>query len=208
MSRRKNPAMPATDFGFLLVEGGDEESVCRSLAGPAWSGLCCWKAEGREDLPNLARLARNDPNFRYARSAGIVLDMESDATATRGLTERTLEGLGAPAAFVHGSFTGSPRAGAFLAPDGVSLGAIELLCRRAVRDTKLSVCVDQLIACAGNPHAAHANSRAAEDKGWLKAYLGMTSKPDLRFYQAFDAPQGIDPMHPAFAPLRAFILSL
>jgi hypothetical protein len=95
-----------------------------------------------------------------------------------------------------------------LTPDGASIGAIETLCRRAVRDQNLAACVDQLVACAGDPHAAHGNPRAAEDKGWLRAYLGMTLDPDLRFYQAFAHPQGIDAMHPAFESLRTFILAL
>ena len=71
MRRRQNPSMPSVDFGLLLVEGGDEVAICQILAGPASSRLCCWKADGR-DLPNLARLARNDPNFLHARSVGVM----------------------------------------------------------------------------------------------------------------------------------------
>jgi uncharacterized protein DUF3226 len=206
--KRKNPSMPASDFGLLLVEGGDEDSICRILAGPAWGNLCCWKADGR-DLPSQARLAKNDPNFRYARSVGVVLDIENDLAIARVLARETLAVLGATAPFVHGDLTGSPpRLGAFLTPDGTNPGAIETICRTAVRDRRLSACVDQLVSCAGIPHATHGNPRAAEDKGWLKAYLGMTPEPDLRFYQAFDHPQGIDAAHPAFAPLRDFILAL
>lgn len=63
-------------------------------------------------------------------------------------------------------------------------------------------------AAPGHPHAAHGNSRAAEDKGWLRAYLGMMLEPDLRFHQAFEHPQGIDAAHAAFAELRTFVLSL
>jgi hypothetical protein len=207
MSRRQNPSMPAVDFGLLLVEGGDEHSVCQHMAGHAWNQLCCWKADGR-DLPNQARLARNDPNFRYARSIGVVLDAESDLLAAHSLAHETLAVFGAAGPVMHGVVTGSPRLGMFLSPDGVGLGSIETLCRRAVRDQGLAACVDQLVACAGNPHAAHGNPRAAEDKGWLRAYLGMTLDPDLRFHQAFTHPQGIDAMHPVFASLRAFILAL
>jgi hypothetical protein len=199
--------MPSAEFGLLLVEGGDELAVCQILAGPASSQFCGWKADGR-DLPNLARLARNDPNFRYARSVGVILDMENNVALAHGLADETLAVLGATSPVVHGVLTGSPRVGAFFSPDGTSLGAIETLCRRAVRDQGLSACVDQLVVCAGTPHTAHGNPRAAEDKGWLRAYLGMILDPDLRFHQAFEHPQGIDAMHPAFASLRAFILSL
>lgn len=53
-----------------------------SSGGQAWSQLCGWKADGR-DLPNLARLAKNDVNFRYARSVGVVLDVESNLAEAR-----------------------------------------------------------------------------------------------------------------------------
>jgi hypothetical protein len=207
MSRRQNLPMPATAFGLLLVEGGDEFAVCRVLADQAWSGLCCWKADGR-DLPNLARLAQNDPNFRFARSVGVVLDIENDVAAAQRLANDTLAAVGATGPAVHGVLRGSPPLGAFLTPDGASPGAIETLCRQAVRDPRLAACVDQLVGCAGTPHAAHGNPRAAEDKGWLRAYLGMILDPDLRFHQAFDHPQGIDAQHAAFASLMAFVLAL
>jgi hypothetical protein len=207
MTRRSNRQLPSSEFGLLLVEGGDELAVCEVLAGDAWRGLCGWNAHGR-DLPSLARLATRDPNFAHARSVGIVLDVESDLETARRLAIETLDVLGATREFVHGAVRGEPRIGAFLSPDGASPGSIETLCRRAVRDRSLADCVDQLVACAGTPHRAHGNPQAAADKGWLKAYLGMTLAPDLRFHQALRHPQGIDPAHPAFVPLREFILAL
>lgn len=207
MRRHQNPPMPATAFGLLLVEGGDELAACRILAAATWSGLCGWKADGR-DLPNLARLARNDPNFRFARSVGVVLDIESDLVAAQNLANDTLAVFGATGPVMHGALSGSPPLGAFLTPDGANPGAIETLCRQAVRDPRLAACVDQLLGCAGTPHAAHGNPRVAEDKGWLRAYLGMILEPNLRFHQAFDHPQGIDAQHAAFASLRAFVLAL
>jgi hypothetical protein len=108
MSRRQNPPMPGTAFGLLLVEGGDELAVCRIVAGQAWNGLCGWKADGR-DLPNLARLARNDPNFGFVRSVGIVLDAENDVVAAQSLANDTLAALGATGPAVHGILGGSPR---------------------------------------------------------------------------------------------------
>jgi hypothetical protein len=139
---------------------------------------------------------------------GIVIDAETSIVAAQLLVNETLQALGFTAPFVHGTLTGTPRIGAFLSPDGVNPGAIETLCRRAVQDASLAACVDQLVHCAGHPHSTHGNPRAAEDKGWLKAYLGMLSDPSLRFHQAFMHPRGIDASHPAFAGLRAFILAL
>jgi hypothetical protein len=159
-------------------------------------------------LPNLARLARNDPNFRFARSVGVVLDIENDVAGAQCLANDTLAALGATGPAMHGMLSGSPALGVFLTPDGANLGAIETLCRQAVRDARLAVCVDQLIGCAGTPHAAHGNPRAAEDKGWLRAYLGMILDPNLMFHQAFDHAQGIDAQHAAFGSLRTFILTL
>jgi hypothetical protein len=207
MSLRPRQRMPSTPFGLLLAEGGDEIAVCRVLAGSAGADLCCWNAGGR-DLPNQARLALADPNFRFARSVGVVLDIEGDLAGTRHLAAETLAIFGATAPLVHGVLAGGPpRLGAFLSPDGLGPGSIETLCRAAVHDRALAACVDQLVGCAGSPHRDRANARVAEDKGWLKAYLGMLPEPDLRFHQAF-VPGGIDADHAAFDALRAFVRSL
>lgn len=207
MSARANPGMPATPFGLLLAEGGDEIAVCNVLAGNAATELCCWNARGR-DLVNLARLAMADPNFRYARSVGILIDVEDNLVSAQQLATATLGVLGGTTPFVHGVLSEtSPRVGAFLSPDGASPGSIETLCRQAVHDRALAACVDQLVACAGAPHANRSNARVAEDKGWLKAYLGMLPEPDLRFHQAF-VSGGIDASHAAFDALRAFVRAL
>lgn len=207
MTKRQNPTMPSSEFGFLLVGGGDELSLCQHLAGGPKPSLWCWNAGGR-DFAAQARLAKNDPNFRFARSVGIVLDAEHDLAAARMAAQDALNVLGATNAFVHSELTGSPRMGVFLLPDGQAAGAIETLCRSAVRDQKLAACTDALVACAGQPHAANINARANEDKGWLRAYLGMISPPDRRFFQALDHPQGIDLNHSVFDPLRQFLRAL
>lgn len=129
MSRPQNPSLPSVDFGLVLVEGGDERAIVQILAGQAWTQLRCWNAGGR-DLPNLARLARNDPNFRHARSVGVILDVENSVADAHRIAQETLAVLGATSPGVHGVLTGSPRLGLFLSPDGTGLGAIETLCRR------------------------------------------------------------------------------
>jgi hypothetical protein len=198
MSRRPRPVFPSTSFGLLLVEGGDERSVCQAVTDPStWSGLVCWPADGRDDLVNLARAALNAPNSAHIRSVGVVLDAEEDIPAALGLAARTL-------AVFENTPVATSRRTSFLMPDGVSPGAIETLCRRAVRNVALAACVDQLVNCAGSPHSLHARA----DKGWLRAYLGMTADPNLRPDQAFTAPDGIDSTHAAFDPLRAFLLAL
>lgn len=92
----------------------------------------------------------------------------------------------------------------FVMPDNVQLGATETLCRQAVRNAALAACTDALERCSG----AMGSTRARRDKGWLKAYLAMLPDPSLRFDQALAEPMGLDPMHAAFAPLRAFLLAL
>ncbi len=209
MSRRANPPLPPTPFGLLLVEGGDERGVCEAVAGAAaWSGLICRSADGRDDLPSTARLAQLDPNFQLARSIGIVLDMESDPAKAQSIAADTLAAFGATTAPQHGVVSPIPgtslRVGVFFAPDGASHGSIETLCRRAVRNTALAACVDQLVVCAGAPHTLQARA----DKGWLRAYLGMSADPNVRFHQAFTASDGIDPSHVALDGLRTFLQSL
>jgi hypothetical protein len=207
MSTPRTPNMPATAFGFLLAEGGDEISVCRTLAGNAAATLCCWNVGGRE-FPKVAELAIRDPNYQHARSVGIILDVEHDLASAQKLASETLKVFGITDPVVHGKFTGGlPRFGVFLTPDGVQLGSIETLCRQAVQDRALAVCVDQLVTCAGTPHRNRMNARATEDKGWLRAYIAMLPEPDLRFHQSF-IPNGIDANHAAFDSLRAFVLAL
>jgi hypothetical protein len=210
MSAHRNPPMPARAFGFLLVEGGDEQGVCTAVAGPTvWGGLVCWNAQGRDKLVREAALAAQDPQFSFARSVGIVLDVENDPAKAHALASSALAVFGATGNLVHGVMSGAPRPlGVFLSPDGANHGAIETLCRRAVRDAALARCVDALVACAAHPHASHPNAQASADKGWLKAYLSMLADPTLRFHQAFSAPGGLDAAHAAFDPLRTFLGAL
>ena len=207
MSRRTNPPFPTTSFGLLLVEGGDERGLCEAVAGPTvWQGLVCWSGSGGTDLPFLAALAARDPSITHARSVGVVLDMEDDPKEAYRIAQETLAAFGATTPPVHGNLAGQPRAlGAFLAPDGKSPGSIEHLCRLAVRDPKLSACVDALVGCAQPQHS----TAALGAKGWLNAYLAMSPDPRLRFHQAFTAESGgIDPAHSAFEPLRNFLQRL
>jgi hypothetical protein len=202
--------MPGRSFGLLLVEGGDERAVCEAVAGPAaWAGLCCWNANGRDNLVNTANLAKRDANFSFARSVGVVLDTENNVADALTLAAETLAVFGFAGTLMHGELSAtSPPLGAFLLPDGSSQGCIETLCRRAVRDPNLAACVDALAVCAGFPHASLPNAQANADKGWLKAYLSMLADPTLRFHQAFSTPGGIDPTHAALDPLRTFLLAL
>ncbi|WP_437673937.1 DUF3226 domain-containing protein [Sorangium sp. So ce131] len=206
MSRHANQPFPSAPFGLLLVEGGDERAVCEAVAGRSiWTGLTCWHGSGRNDLPALAALAASDPNFRFARSVGLVLDAEDNVAEAHTIASKAFAALGESGPPKHGQLSGSARpVGAFFAPDGVSPGCIETLCRQAVSNTSLSACVDALVVCAGSPHALQARA----DKGWLRAYLGMCADPGLRFHQALSQASGIDPAHAAFDPLRRFLQAL
>ena len=206
MSRHPNPPLPSRPFGLLLVEGGDERALCEALVGPtAWAGLFCWTASGRQDLKNLAALARLDPNFVHARSVGLVLDVEDDFQESLQIVAGILAALSHQAPVAHGMISEqSPRLGVFLAPDGVTPGSIELLCRQAVRDPQLAACVDSLVACAQPRH----RTAAVAAKGWLNAYLAMLPEQQ-RFHQTLAPDKGaIDVSHAAFEPLRRFLFSL
>ena len=208
--KRMSMDLPARSFGLLLVEGGDEEGVCAAVAGPTlWGRLYCVNARGRDKLVSAATLAGQAENFSFARSVGLVLDIEDDPAEAHALAARALAAFGATGPLVHGVLSAIPRPlGAFLVPDGASHGSIETLCRPAVRDPSLAACVDAFVGCAGQPHASQRNAQATADKGWLKAYLSMLADPTLRVHQAFSAPGGIDPAHAVFDPLRSFLGAL
>ncbi|RKH65080.1 DUF3226 domain-containing protein [Corallococcus aberystwythensis] len=204
--KKKQPPFPTEPFGLLLVEGGDEEKLCKAIAGPAvWGSLVCWNARGRPNITELARLAAQDPSFRYARSVGVLLDMEDDPVGTQGLIQEALAALNVTAPFVHGAFVpgAAPRVGVFVSPDGQQTGSIEGLCKQAVRDPALTSCVNALVTCAGQPHTTQARGM----KGWLDAYLAMQPEP-LRLHQALNGSKVFDLNHVAFDPLRAFLQAL
>jgi hypothetical protein len=208
MSPRPKPELPSRPHAVLIVEGGDEGTVCEAVAGAAtWADIRCRNALGRTNLVKEARLIALDGNLAFARSIGVLLDVEDDPIEALDIAARTLAVFGAAGAPVHATLSAGPRSlGVFFAPDGASHGCIETLCRAAVRDQALAACVDALVTCAGRPHAALKNPRAKEDKAWTKAYLSMLPDPDLRFHQAFSL--GWDPAHAAFDPLRRFLRSL
>ncbi|NNC17161.1 hypothetical protein HRD49_09235 [Corallococcus exiguus] len=206
MSLPGNGPFPTRPFGLLLVEGGDEQKLCKAVAGPTvWSGLVCWKASGRAALPTLAKLALLDPSFDHARSVGVLLDMEDDLAETHALIERIRAALNVTTPFVHGAFVpgAAPKVGIFVSPDGQQTGSIDGLCKQAVRNPALASCVDTLVACAGQPHTTQARGM----KGWLDAYLAMQPEP-LRLHQALDNSKVFDLNHAAFTPLRAFLQAL
>lgn len=89
MSTRENAPLPSTPFALLIVEGGDEVSLCRAL-NPG-SDLVFWNARGRDNITVLAALAAKDPNIAGARSVSVLLDVEEDAVAARSLAFEALK---------------------------------------------------------------------------------------------------------------------
>ena len=202
MTRTDRTPLPAKPHALLLVEGGDESNLCRAIAGPAWAGMHCWNVKGRDRLPLEAEAARLDPNYGFVRSVGIVMDIEDSLPRAVEIAKATLEALASPGAPTHGVVAHGR--GVFFLPDGSNPGALESLCRRAVRDPARAQCADALLKCAGAGH----QTTAAVDKAWLRAYLATLPDPTLRFYQVLDHPLGIDPSSPAFDPLREFLANL
>lgn len=203
MSRRANPPMPGASFSLLLVEGGDESAVSRALLPPT-STVCLWVARGRSDLPRLARLASLDPNFRFARRVAILLDTEEAISDAIAIAAAAYGALGSAAFPAHAMFSSDPvPIGVFVAPDGVSPGSIETLCRAAVTDVAVAACVDALVACGGTRQP----TQALRDKAWMQAYLAMRKEP-CRFHEAFGNPPAVEPGHAVFGPLRAFLAQL
>ncbi|WP_244221861.1 DUF3226 domain-containing protein [Corallococcus exercitus] len=188
------------------MEGGDEEKLCKAIAGlNVWGGLICWNARGRLNIPELAGLAARDPSFGYARSVGVLLDMEDDPVKALALIQEVLAALSVTTPFEHGVFVpgAAPKVGVFLSPDGQQTGSIDALCKQAVQNPALASCVDTLVVCAGQPHTTQARGM----KGWLDAYLAMQPEP-LRLHQALDGSKVFDLNHAAFDPLRAFLQAL
>ena len=102
MSRRANAPLPGSSFALLMVEGGDEVSLCKAMLALAPNpGLVLWHAEGSSDLPRLAGLAAKDPNIAGARSVSLLLDVEDDFLAARQLALQALKHFDASVVPTH-----------------------------------------------------------------------------------------------------------
>ena len=146
------------------------------------------------------------PHFKDSvRSLGIVLDAESDATATFQKVRDALiaAGLSAPAA--PGEIAvGLPYVGVFLVPDNKSPGMIETLCLRSVEGDPAWNCLDVFFNCVRERGGTLPTNI---DKARAQAFLSTRPQPDLPVglaalegYWKFESA--------AFTPLVGFLREL
>jgi hypothetical protein len=195
--------MPSVPFKLLIVEGGDEEVVCKWLIGdPFWKSYWCWNASSRERLPGVAEAATNDANFTSAASVGVVFDVEGDIAGAIDIAEQTFKVLGSgnPG---HAKFiSGTKKFGLFMSPDGSSPGAVENLCRKAATRAEAAQCVNAYENCSGVvPLALTAHA----DKRWVNAYIAAVLGP-RKFLPDALAEGLFDPA--PFVDLKTFLLAL
>jgi hypothetical protein len=192
--------MPSAAFKLLLVEGGDEEAVCRWLTGKSlWTSFGCWVASSDSRLPAVAAAAALAPNFAFAESRAVILDAEGDLSRALDIADRTLTAMGG-ASPGHGKVAGGPKSGLFVSPDGVSLGSLETLCRAAATDVAAAKCTDAYEACV-----KPLTLRAQQDKRWVAAYIAAVLGPRKYIADAIDA--GLFDRAP-FSALQAFLAAL
>jgi hypothetical protein len=207
MSSKDNPPLPPTPHVLLLVEGGDERTLCREVVGQSrWTQLHCWLAHGLSNLPALASLAFNDPNFGQATSIGIVVDAEQSVALAQSLALAALGNMGITANTVTHAVVAAaqPRIGIFVSPNGLSTGSIETLCKQAVPAGYVRNCVDGYFNCINATYSTDAR----RDKAWLRAYLASLPDPSLRWDQVVGPGKPIDSSSNAFDGLRTFLNSL
>jgi hypothetical protein len=98
--------------------------------------------------------------------------------------------------------SGVPTVGVFLIPAADQPGALEDLCLASLADDPVLACADEYFTCIERRTTGMAPAAKARIHAWLAAQ----TPPGLRLGEA--AERGLLPLdHPAFAPLRAFLLT-
>ena len=136
------------------------------------------------------------------RSLAIVLDAETDASATFTGLRDALTNAGLPAPDAPGQITAGPlKVGVFLVPDNRSAGKIETLCLRSVEDDPAWRCLDGFFRCVEeNGGILPVNM----DKARAQAFLATRPQPDLPVgLAALEGYWNVD--GPAFTPLADFL---
>jgi hypothetical protein len=152
------------------------------------------------------------PGIADLRALAIIRDADDDAQSALRSVRSDLDDAGfvlpaSPSQFLQGLCRDQqPRSvGVFIAPDGVSPGALERLYLQAVGDEPRIACAREFMRCIAQ-HTQHTNV-AQRDKAEFHSWLASCERPGILPGQAMDA-NFIDRNSPAFGPIRDFLTRL
>ena len=207
---------------IVLVEGTHDKDFVEKMLLEHGLATEVLALGGKTQLGDTLKILVRDAAFSNFESLVVLRDADSILThdripieqpselATRSAAMRSLDsvracllnaGLSAPSA--HGQVTdAAPRIGVFIFPDGRADGMLESLCREALRDNKVTPCVDAFFDCV----AQLADKLKFSPKAWTHAFIAVQEDPDLHLGKA--ARKGYLPLkHDAFADLVKFLRS-
>lgn len=174
---------------LIVVEGPDDEAVLEFLLGHLGiPSVQIVNANGKDSIRNVVTVLAGQEGYRQVQGVGIVRDADSSPESAQQSCEDSLRGLEKKSAY-------------FVLP-GDGPGMLEELCLRAVLGRPEIDCVDRFMECLG----ANGTRLSNLSKFRMKAFL-MVHDEDTARRIGWAAVRGLlDPAHPAFAPLRQFLL--
>lgn len=193
---------------LLLVEGMDEVNMTSAiLRHSSIDGIQVIALGGKYKFrPKMEALMSNAQSRGVQLSAiGIMRDADDyPRRAFQSITD-ALRSLSLPVPSSQGEFVqGNPSLGIFILPDGESKGSIEDLCWASVKETAAGECTASYLQCLKREDALESKSAA---KTLVHSYLSTQEDPSARAGEG--ALKGYwNFKHPAFDPLKKFLLSL
>ena len=190
---------------LVLVEGQDEVNLLNSI-------LEYWQIEGLQVIDvggNRQFSSRLDAVLVNARTRSIELsalglfrDADGDAAgAFRSITQ-VLTGLSLPVPASHAEFShGIPSVGVFIAPDGVSQGAIEAVCWESIKETSIGQCASKYLDCV-----QYGGALLSHDLGKTLVHTFLAAQTDPTSSVGLGALKGYWPLgHEAFDGIKTFL---
>jgi hypothetical protein len=191
----------------LVVEGRDDYLFFQALLSHLGQAteFEIWEFQGIGKWPPYPAALRVTPGFDQVTSLGIVRDADQDAAATFQSICDALKRANLPVPPQIGvSAPGPPRVAAFVLPDCGSQGMLETLCIRSVAADPAIPCITRFFTCVSRRGLP---MPASMDKARVRAFLASRQTPDLLLGHAAHA--GHWPWdHPAFEPIKQFLLAL
>lgn len=182
---KRDPLQIGSDL-ILLHEGTADLKVLGALMRHATiEGYQPIEVGGHSKLRALLKALVLTPHFKSpvpgfehpVRAVAVVLDAETDASATFQSVRDALIAAGLPVPGASGGIAeGSLKVGVFLVPDNQSAGKIETLCLESVRDDPAWSCLDVFFSCVSERGGVMPENI---DKARAQAFLATRANPAL-----------------------------
>lgn len=200
---------------FLVVEGTDDELFIRAfIERQGWPDISVKASGGKDKIGELIDLALKDPNFRNEGFAiGVIRDADESPETAITRIQTIFRKCDLPKPQIHrdiasGTFRDRRfQTGAFICPDGKSIGALEDLCIRAIESSPKWACIKEYFQCVYNDPSAIKPNRFSKQQ--IGVFLSSIEQYDpLALGLSASKKDVWDFENPVFSDLRDFLGSL